>query len=107
MRKALIILLVSAAFGFTPTHKSFNSGQVTPLMEARTDFQKYGGSNRTVENMLVKVTGPVERRPGTMYVAAAKGSAEVRLIPFEYSTDDTYILEFYNGLLRFYRDDGE
>lgn len=89
-----------------PPITSFNAGQVSPLMEARADFEKYNSSCRTVENMLVTVQGPVLKRPGTKYIAAAK-SGSVRLIPFEYSTDDAYVLEMGNAYIRFYRDGGQ
>ena len=70
----LILVLCSICLGVTPTITSFNGGQVTRKMEPRTDYQKYQASNRTVENMLVTVQGPVQRRPGTLYVGNAKGS---------------------------------
>ena len=110
MKKTIILILFifTAALAITvsPTYLSFNSGQVSPLMEARVDFAKYSSSCRTVENMLVTVHGSAQRRPGTRYVATTKSSNEAKLIPFTVSTDDSYVLEFTNGFLRFYRDDG-
>lgn len=90
---------------------TFNTGRISPHMEARTDYQKYQSSCRQLENMLITSQGPVKKRPGTAYISDANDVTytTVRLLPFEYSTDDTYILEFShdttdpNGLLRFYR----
>ena len=50
--------------------------------------------------------GSAVRRPGTAYVADANTTIAdtVRLLPFEYSTDDSYVLEFSDGSLRFFRD---
>ncbi len=48
--------------------ESFTTGQTTPLMEARSDFQKYNSANRILENMLVYPQGPAFRRPGTRYI---------------------------------------
>ena len=103
---AIILLLITAvALGLSPTHLSFNNGQVSPLIEGRPDYQKYNSSCRTIENMFVSVMGPVERRPGTKYVAEVKDSNNpVRLIPFKYSTDDTYMIELGNLYARYYRD---
>lgn len=69
MRKLLLILLLPLCLGFSPTINSFNSGQISPLLEARTDFQKYKSSSRTMENMLATVQGPVQRRPGTKFIS--------------------------------------
>jgi hypothetical protein len=75
-------------------------------MEPRVDFPKYQQSCRTLENMFPTIQGPVVRRPGTYWVAETKDSLEARLVPFEISTDESYVLEFTNGKLRFYKDDG-
>lgn len=91
----------------SPALTSFNTGQVSPLMEGRADFQKYSSSCRKMENVLVTTQGPAVKRPGTRFIAATKANGEVRLIPFEYSTSDTYILETGNGYFRFYRDGGQ
>lgn len=48
--------------------------------------------------------GGVERDPGTVFVAKSKTADEkVRLIPFEYSIDDRYILEFGDQYIRVYK----
>lgn len=74
MKKAIIILsllmfTVALAISVSPSLISFNGGQVSPLLEARVDFPKYRSSSRTIENMLVTVQGPVERRPGTKFIS--------------------------------------
>jgi hypothetical protein len=86
---------------------SFNAGEVSPLLEARVDYEKYDNSCKTLQNMLVLTQGPVTRRPGTEYIASVKTSTDtVRLIPFEYSKSDTYILEFGDAYMRVYRNGG-
>jgi len=108
MKKAILLLLVTAAAfaaqRFSPSITSFTTGQVSPRLEARSDFIKYNSSCRTVENMIVRVEGPVSRRPGTAYIADTNDStSEARLIPFEYSTDDSYILSLEDGSMGFFR----
>ncbi|MDD5328040.1 MAG: hypothetical protein PHY02_09565 [Phycisphaerae bacterium] len=102
----LIFLFATILFGYSPGITSFNTGQISPYMEARSDFVKYPSFCRTLENMVVLAQGPVTRRPGTKYIATAK-SENCVLIPFEYSTDDTYILEFGDEYIRFYRNGGQ
>ncbi|KKL44930.1 hypothetical protein LCGC14_2360760, partial [marine sediment metagenome] len=47
-------------------------------------------------------------RPGTRYIATAKNSDEaVRLIPFEFSTTQAYIIEVGDEYFRFYRNGGQ
>jgi hypothetical protein len=107
VKKLVLFLLITAcASAYMPSITNFNAGQVSPLIEARADFQRYNSACRTVENMMVTIQGPVLKRPGTKYIAAAKAGAP-RLIPFEYSTDDAYIIEFGNLYARFYRDGGQ
>ena len=87
---------------------SFTAGQLSPRMEGRTDFQKYFSSGKTINNFVVQPHGPVARRPGTHFVAEVKDSSkDTRLIPFSFSTTQTYILEFGNQYIRFYKNDGQ
>jgi len=87
---------------------SFTAGELSPQMEGRTDFQKYFNGCTRLENFVVLPHGPVMRRPGTHYVSEIKNSAaKTRLIPFEFSTEQTYILEFGNQYIRFYKDEGQ
>lgn len=53
----------------------FNAGVLSPLIDARIDIDKYSAGCRTLENMLPRIYGPVERRPGTIYVADVTSAA--------------------------------
>ena len=92
----VFLVLTGISLGYIGPVTSFNTGQVSPLVEARGDFSKYSSSCRTLENMFVTVQGPAIKRPGTVYISTAKYNAKIRLIPFEYSTDDAYVLEMGN-----------
>ena len=77
-------------------------------MEGRTDFQKYFSGCTKLENFVVLPHGPATRRPGTYFVSEIKTSAnKTRLIPFEFSTEQTYVLEFGNQYIRFFKDNGQ
>ena len=105
---AIILSLCTTALAVSPTLETFNGGQVSPLMESRVTFPKYSSSLRTLENMLVTVQGPVERRPGTKFIASqGSSSAAGRIVSFERSADDSYILLFENQTLRFFTDGGQ
>lgn len=102
----LIILLCGTAFGYNPSITSFAGGTGSGLLEARSDFVKYPTLSRTLENMFVTVQGPVLKRPGTKYIATAK-TGTPRLLPFEYSTDDAYVLSAGDLYMRFFRNGGQ
>jgi len=87
---------------------SFTAGELSSSMEGRTDFAKYFNGASNIENFVVMPHGPVTRRPGTYFVSEIKTSANsTRLIPFTFSTTQTYILEFGNLYIRFFKDDGQ
>ena len=47
---------------------SFNSGELTPQIDARSDVDKYSNGCRHLENMLPRIYGSAERRPGTQFI---------------------------------------
>ena len=87
---------------------NFTAGELSPRLDGRNDLAKYSAGCATVENMVIYPHGAAARRPGTQYVASVKTPAnKTRLIPFEFSTEQTYILEFGNEYIRFYRNNGQ
>lgn len=107
---AIIFILFFASFcsGADTIINAFNSGEMSPLLEGRTDIEKYYSGCRTLENFLVMSYGGITRRPGTYYIASAKNSDEAcRLIPFEYSSEQAYIIEIGDEYMRFYKDGGQ
>lgn len=100
----LSAIALGATFKQSISLTSFNAGEMSPLMQSRIDFAKYKSGAQTLQNMIVRAQGPVTRRPGTKYIATVKDSHDaVRIIPFEYSTSDAYILELGDEYVRFYR----
>jgi len=87
---------------------SFVSGEFGNKLTGRTDFDKYNSAAKTMENFLVHPQGAATRRVGTQFINSVKtAAAKTRLIPFEFSTTQTYILEFGNTYIRFYKDKGQ
>ena len=90
-----------------PAFNAFTSGELSEKMDGRTDLEKYFTGARQMKNLLVHPHGGVSRRPGTIFVKEVKTSTDiVRVIPFEFNVSQTYILEFGNNYIRFYRDGG-
>jgi len=87
---------------------NFTAGELSPRLDGRNDLAKYSAGCAIVENMVIYPHGAAARRPGTQFVASVKTpAAKTRLIPFEFSTEQTYILEFGNQYIRFYRNNGQ
>ena len=91
----------------TVAFTNFTAGELSPRLDGRTDLGKYFNGSKTLENMVVHPHGGASRRPGTKFAHEVKSSAaKTRLIPFEFSTTQTYILELGNTYIRFYKDKG-
>lgn len=85
---------------------NFRTGEISPKLEGRIDLQKYNEAAQTVNNMLVFPSGGVTRRPGTFFAGRSKDGGKVRLINFEVSDEQAYVLEFGANYIRFYKDGG-
>ena len=91
------------SFNFT----NWTAGEFSNRLNGRTDLDKYYSATSRLENMIPHPHGGAMRRPGTKYVHETKDSSAVsRLIPFEFSTEQTYILEVGNNYIRFFKDGG-
>lgn len=85
---------------------NFQSGELSPRLEGRIDLQKYQSGVQQLTNMLVFPQGGATRRPGTYYAGSSKSNGKVRLIPFEFSDEQAYIIELGANYMRFYTDGG-
>ena len=87
---------------------NFTGGELSPRLDGRNDLTKYNSGCKTLENMVVYPHGSASRRSGTQFVGEVKDSTKkTRLISFEFSTVQTYVLEFGNQYIRFYKDNGQ
>ena len=87
---------------------NFTGGELSPRLDGRNDLAKYSSGCSTLENLVVYPHGSAARRPGTTFVSEVKDSTKkTRLIPFEFSTTQTYMLEFGDQYIRFYKDNGQ
>jgi len=87
---------------------NFTAGELSPRLDGRNDLSKYPSGCKILENFIVYPHGSAARRSGTQFISEVKTSAnKTRLIPFEFSTTQTYILEFGNQYIRIYKDKGQ
>ena len=91
----------------SPILNAFNAGELSPEFKGRIDLEKFRKGCERLENFLPRIHGPARKRPGSRFVNETKTSANrARLIPFEYSTTQAYVLEFGDKYIRFYANGG-
>ncbi|MEG2665197.1 MAG: hypothetical protein RSE33_20690, partial [Hafnia sp.] len=90
---------------FSWIQPSFAGGEIGPSLYGRIDMSKYQVALRKCDNFIVRQYGGVENRPGTRFVGPAKyPDRKCRLIPFQFSTVQTYALEFGHNYMRVIKD---
>ena len=79
---------------------NFSTGELDPLLRARVDLQQYGNALAKATNVLIQPQGGLRRRPGLKHILQLPNTSTesagngVRLVPFSFSVDDSYMLCF-------------
>ncbi len=83
--------------------QSFNAGELSPLLDARTTLDKYKSGCQTLQNFVIMPYGGVNRRPGLEFVAQAKyADKPCRLLGFNFSTTTRFVIEIGHEYMRFF-----
>lgn len=86
---------------------SFAAGEISPALHGRVDLAKYQVGLATCLNWFIHPFGGASTRAGTAFVGEAVDAAvRSRLVPFQFSTIETYVLEFAHQKMRVIRDGG-
>lgn len=90
-----------------PVQSNFTAGEITPKLYGRSDIDRYHNAAKVLENVIIKVQGGVERRPGQRYLAKAKHENKfAALIPYVFNRQQAYMLEVGDAYLRIFLSDG-
>jgi len=80
---------------------NFAVGEINPELRGRIDLQQYESALERARNVVCKPQGSVERRPGLKFVFSVPSTASpengIRLVPFTFSTTQTYMMVFSGG----------
>ncbi len=77
---------------------NFSVGELDPLLRSRTDLNQYKNALETAENVTIQPQGGARRRAGLEFIYDFGSSfTSFKLIPFEYSVDDSYLLVVVTG----------
>jgi hypothetical protein len=85
---------------FISFQTNFSTGEMDPLLRARVDIDQYNNALEKATNVVIQPQGGLKRRPGLKHIVELPGSGAdsvangVRLVPFEFSVDDSYMLVF-------------
>jgi len=91
---------------FVSIQTNFTTGELDPLLKARVDLKARQNALETARNVICQPQGGVKRRPGTKFINELGGTPAdgVRLVHFEFSVDDSYMLCFTNNRMYVYKD---
>jgi hypothetical protein len=91
---------------FVDIQTNFSTGELDPLLRSRIDLAQYNNALAKATNVVVQPQGGIRRRPGLKHIAELPSSAAdgVRLVPFEFSVDDSYMLCFVNERMYVFKD---
>jgi len=94
---------------FVTIQTNFTAGEIDPLLRSRVDIKSYENGLETAQNVLCQPQGGITRRNGLRYINALPNSGSesvangVRLVPFEFSTADSYMLCFTHNRMHVYK----
>ncbi len=82
------------------TQVNFSRGELAPQLYGRFDVDAYSAALKLARNVIVLKYGGVTKRPGTRLVGEVLDQTnDCRLIPFQFSLEQTYALEFGQGYM--------
>jgi hypothetical protein len=94
---------------FVTIQTNFTAGEIDPLLRSRIDIKSYENGLETAQNVLCQPQGGITRRSGLRYINALPNSGTesaangVRLVAFEFSTSDSYMLCFTHNRMHVYK----
>lgn len=88
-------------------NRSFAAGEISPQLFSRLDLDKFQTGLAKCLNCETTAQGPAQNRAGFQYILEAGNSSKsVILLPFSYSTQQTFALEFGDFYVRFHTNAG-
>jgi len=87
---------------------NFSSGELDPQLRGRIDLEQYYNALETATNVHILPQGGAKRRDGLKFISELPSAAApqngVRLIPFEFNIDDSYMFAVTTGRIYIFKD---
>lgn len=93
----------------TPTNKLISNlvgGEVSQYMDSRLELPVYAKSLTVCKNFIILPQGGGRFRHGSSYVKNTRLNKLAWYIPFQFSDQQSYLLELTDGYMRFFTQDG-
>lgn len=88
------------------TQQNYSAGELAKKLAGRYDLGVYYNGTEWMQNFIATVQGMASYRSGTVFVWNTRDNKEAILIPFEYNTEQAYVLEFTDLKMRIIKDGG-
>lgn len=86
---------------------TFARGEISPRLHSRADIEHWAMSLKTCLNYFVMRQGGLQKRTGTVFAGEVKDFAkQARLIPFVFSTEQSYVVEMGELYARYFANGG-
>ena len=83
---------------------NFSAGEFSPELEGRADIEKFNASAKLLQNVVIMKQGGFTHRPPLDFRAVAKvPSLPGHMIPFISSSNDAFVLEFGDLIMRVWK----
>jgi hypothetical protein len=83
----------------------FNGGEWAPELLKRYDHERHAAAQELCKNWIPRLYGKAYTRPGTEFLSTTyKDDKKVRLIPFQFSVTQTYMIELGDYYYRIIKD---
>lgn len=87
---------------------TFSQGELSPKLHSRLDLEHFRKGLKRCENFVLMRHGGLRKRSGTRFLSLARNQhAPARLVPFEFSTEQSYALEWSAGHVRFFSEQAQ
>lgn len=90
----------------TSAQQSFAGGELSRKLNARADLAIYYTGGSWFQNFIATTQGEAKFRSGSKFAWNTRGFQVATLVPFEFNTEQAYILEFTAKKMRIFRNGG-
>ena len=85
---------------------NFAAGELSPRLRGRFDLPIYRTGLKRMSNFIAETQGSARFRQGFGFIYHTRANQPATLLTFQFGNNQSYVLEFTNQMLRFYRDGG-
>ena len=86
-----------------PLLTDFSLGEIAPALWGRVDRDAYAKGASLLQNYMPRKQAGFRARPGTLFVGHTASDAKAQLFSIKISSNLSYVLEFTNNKLRFWK----